>query len=613
MLKSLRVRVLSLALLVCAGALGLGGMLLYSALDARDAFHLVRHTQEAIMQLDAVDTNLREAESGVRGYLLTGSVGYLDGFEANIETARHNAAQIQGLLADNPPQARRAATLVALVAMRTKSMSALFEKVRHNPEKFAYDPAKAVRAKHLSDRISKTIETMRQVERGLLETRGQTAETVWAFTNLLVFLSAPFLILIVGGATWAIIRGIDQPLADVLAAVARFGEGARDARVKVGGGTEFRRLGQAYNAMADSLVRALEDQEQSEQALATANAQLVQHGKKLEARSHSIELISGMSQRLQALREPGELTEVLECFLPQVLPTLCGQLYLFNNSRNLLVRAASWGSPGELPETFTPDDCWGLRRGLAHLVTEERREVLCSHADANHKGDQLCKPVMAGGEILGLLYVRGAICEEDRFRLVLLVENVALALVNENLRKRLRDQSVRDPLTGLFNRRYMEEALALETARSLRNDAPLSVIMTDLDHFKRFNDRHGHPAGDALLKSVATLMQSHFREGDIICRYGGEEFAIIAPGADLELIRARAEALRGAARELRLTFDGVEVGEISMSFGVACSQGRGGVGGHDLVVEADQALYRAKRDGRDRVEVALPKPKAKAA
>ena len=159
----------------------------------------------------------------------------------------------------------------------------------------------------------------------------------------------------------------------------------------------------------------------------------------------------------------------------------------------------------------------------------------------------------------------------------------------------------------------MEEALSLETARSLRNDTPLSVIMTDVDHFKRFNDRHGHPAGDALLKSVANLMQSHFREGDIICRYGGEEFAIIAPGADLELIRARAEALREAARELRLTFDGEEVGEISMSFGVSCSQGRGGAGGHDLVVEADQALYRAKRHGRDRVEVALPKPKVKAA
>jgi len=100
MLKSLRARVFSLALLVCAGGLGLGGMLLYSALDARDAFHLVRHTQEVIMQLDAVDSNLREAESGVRGYLLTGSVSYLDGFENNIELARRDAARIQGLVAD---------------------------------------------------------------------------------------------------------------------------------------------------------------------------------------------------------------------------------------------------------------------------------------------------------------------------------------------------------------------------------------------------------------------------------------------------------------------------------------------------------------------------------
>jgi diguanylate cyclase (GGDEF)-like protein len=129
--------------------------------------------------------------------------------------------------------------------------------------------------------------------------------------------------------------------------------------------------------------------------------------------------------------------------------------------------------------------------------------------------------------------------------------------------------------------------------------------MIDVDHFKRFNDAYGHPAGDALLKSIAALMQSHFREGDVICRYGGEEFAIIAPGADLDLIRARADALRVAARELRANFEGHELGDISLSFGIACSPGRGGPTGHELIVQADQALYNAKRDGRDRVEVAL--------
>jgi len=496
-----------------------------------------------------------------------------------------------------------------LVGQRIDSMANLLAKARKSPGTFHYDPVKAARVKLLSDRISALITDMRQVERRLLDERGSTAERTWVYTNLLVFLTAPFLILMVCGAAWAIIRGIDKPLADLLGAVARFGDGDRTARVPVGGsGTEFRRLGEAYNAMADSLVRALEHQEESEHALAAANAQLKQHGEKLEQRSRSIELISGMSQRLQALRDPGELTDVLECFLPQVLPNLSGQLYLFNNSRNLLVRAASWGDPADVPETFTPDDCWGLRRGLAHLVTDEHKEVLCSHSDPHCTTRQLCKPVLAGGEILGLFHVCGSITEEDRFRLLLLVENVALALVNENLRKRLRDQSIRDPLTGLFNRRYMEEALALESARSLRGDTPLSVIMIDVDHFKRFNDAHGHPAGDALLKSVAALMQAHFREGDVICRYGGEEFAVIAPGADLDLIRARADALRLAARELRANFEGHELGEISLSFGIASSSGRGGPTGHELIVQADQALYSAKRGGRDRVEVALGLP-----
>lgn len=209
---------------------------------------------------------------------------------------------------------------------------------------------------------------------------------------------------------------------------------------------------------------------------------------------------------------------------------------------------------------------------------------------------------MAGGQILGLLYVQGAIDSEDRFRLVLVAENVALAVVNENLRKRLREQSIRDPLTGLFNRRYLEEALMLESARSSRSDTPLSVIMADVDHFKSFNDTRGHPAGDALLKALGGLMQDHFREGDIICRYGGEEFAIIAPGADLDLITRRAESLRAAVRQMKITHDGQDLGSVSMSFGIASSPGRGGVPGQELISQADQALYRAKRNGRDRVE-----------
>lgn len=614
MFKSLRSRVLCLAALVCAGSLAVSALLLAGARDARSSFMWVRHTQEVISRLDMIDRDLRTAEAGLRGYFMSGSLAYLDDYNASLAEAKAGAGAVRTLVADNPPQEQRAIALADAVDRRANAMAAVAAKARAHPGKLSQDPTRAAQARELSDRISRHIATMRDVERRLLDQRGAQADRLSNYTSLLVLLTAPLFIALVGGAAWAIIRGIERPLVALLEAVGRFGEGDRTVRIALSGrGTEFGRLGAAYNAMADSMVQAMERQEASEQALARVNDELVTRGEVLKQRSGSIELISSMSQRLQALREPGELSEVLECFLPQVLPNLSGQLFLFNNSRNLLVRAACWGEPHDGPETFAPDDCWGLRRGLPHLIGGATHDVHCRHADPACATDQLCKPVMAGGQILGLLSVQGAIGTEDQFRLVLVAENVALAVMNENLRKRLKEQSIRDPLTRLFNRRYMEEALTLESARSSRNDTPLSVIMTDVDHFKRFNDTHGHPAGDALLKELATLMQAQFRDGDIICRYGGEEFAIIAPGADLDLISRRAEALRLAVHALKISHEGRDLGPVTMSFGVASSPGRGGPTGQDLITQADQALYRAKRGGRDRVEVGEAPPRTRSA
>jgi len=603
--KSLRSRVIGLAALVCVGSIALFGLLLFGAQDSRTSFRWVRHTQDVIIQLDATDSNLKAAEAGIRGYFMSGSISYLDGFETSLAQAKASAAAVHVLVSDNALQEGRATKLAELVNRRAASLGSLGNRARISHAPLPQDPAKAFQARKLTERISTLVHEMREVERKLLDEREARADRISGLEDLVVFLSGPLFVVMVGGAAWAIIAGIHRPLSILLEAVGRFGDGDREVRVRLGqSGTEFRRLGAAYNTMANSLVRALERQEQSEEALARVNNELVEQGDLLMQRSSSIELISGMSQRLQALREPGELTQVLECFLPQVLPGLAGQLYLFNNSRNLLVRAVSWGAPSAGPETFAPDDCWGLRRGYPHQVTCEPSEIVCKHADHDCTSDQLCRPVMAGGQILGLFYIQGAIGAEDRFRLGLVAENVALALVNENLRKRLREQSIRDPLTGLFNRRYLEETLTLESSRSSRNDTALSVIMADVDHFKRFNDTYGHPAGDALLKEVARMMQDHFREGDIVCRYGGEEFAIIAPGADLDLISRRTESLRQAMHQLSLTFEGRDLGQITMSFGMACSPGKGGPTGQELIGRADQALYRAKHSGRDRAVLA---------
>ena len=168
----------------------------------------------------------------------------------------------------------------------------------------------------------------------------------------------------------------------------------------------------------------------------------------------------------------------------------------------------------------------------------------------------------------------------------------------------MREQTIRDPLTGLFNRRYMEEALALEIARASRSRTTLSVVMCDVDHFKRFNDEFGHDAGDAVLQAVAAEMRQRFRDGDVVCRYGGEEFTIIAPGSTAVTLAQRVEIVRQAISELKVSQNGKALGSMTMSFGIASWDESMSREGSALIHAADAALYRAKREGRNRVVLA---------
>jgi diguanylate cyclase (GGDEF)-like protein len=180
-----------------------------------------------------------------------------------------------------------------------------------------------------------------------------------------------------------------------------------------------------------------------------------------------------------------------------------------------------------------------------------------------------------------------------------------LALANLKLRETLHQQSIRDPLTGLFNRRYLEESLNREIHRALRTERSLAVVMIDVDRFKQFNDTFGHDAGDAVLRELGTFLQTHVRTSDIACRYGGEELTLIFPDADLEDAAHRAEALRQGIKELEITHRGQTLDQITISMGVsACPDC--GTDGDDLIKAADAALYRAKKEGRDRTVVASP-------
>jgi diguanylate cyclase (GGDEF)-like protein len=183
---------------------------------------------------------------------------------------------------------------------------------------------------------------------------------------------------------------------------------------------------------------------------------------------------------------------------------------------------------------------------------------------------------------------------------------VGLALASIRLREHLREQAIRDPLTELYNRRFLQESLEREIQRAVRGQHPVSLLFLDLDHFKRFNDAFGHEAGDFVLKSVAALLKIFFRSTDVCCRAGGEEFAVILPEAPPENAIVRANALRLEIKALHLAQDNKQLGSVTVSIGVA------GFPEHantplELLRIADKCLYASKANGRDRVTLAKSK------
>ncbi|WP_374583381.1 diguanylate cyclase [Pseudoduganella sp.] len=318
-----------------------------------------------------------------------------------------------------------------------------------------------------------------------------------------------------------------------------------------------------------------------------------------EAQRHN-EQLAGSAQLMHALdmaQTLDESSEIISAYLSWLLPETTGTMYLYRNSRDLLERKASWGDDSAEPESLEPSECWGLRSGSAHFSQGEAG-LHCKHvAHSLTAAPRLCVPLVSQGDVIGVVTVMGAI---DRAWVERLSEQVAVSLSNVQLRLSLRRQSVVDPLTELYNRRFMDETLKRELARSARNGKPVAVVLVDLDHFKRVNDDFGHEAGDGLLREVGRILRESIRKCDIACRYGGEEMVLILPECDLENAMRRASEVREAIQSLVFSYQGRRV-PATASFGVATTMEVVDAAPEALLAAADKALYHAKRTGRNRV------------
>ncbi len=326
--------------------------------------------------------------------------------------------------------------------------------------------------------------------------------------------------------------------------------------------------------------------------------------------------LRNLSRYLRASVTPAEVYAAMECFGPQLFQGTNGKLYLVHPPGKHLEAVATWGDKSRTGQTFTIQDCWGLRHSQPHRVRDPRTELLCAHvtADANSARPYLCVPLFAEGETLGLLHLLSAEDQsaasaiarsmESYLNLaVALAEETGLALANLKARDTLHEQSIRDSLTGLYNRRFLEEFLLRELARADRKKHALSIITMDIDHFKRINDTLGHGAGDIVLRRVGLLLQGFVRQSDVACRVGGEEFSVLLPEAPMQIATQRAENIRRAVQELKLKYEDRTLSAITISLGVAAFPDHGTTPAA-LLHAADQALYDAKYRGRDRVESA---------
>jgi diguanylate cyclase (GGDEF)-like protein/PAS domain S-box-containing protein len=368
-------------------------------------------------------------------------------------------------------------------------------------------------------------------------------------------------------------------------------------------------LNQEVEARVATRIAELED----------ANRHLEAALQELEGRSQEISSLTEMAGALEACQSGEEVFQVVGRTAQNLFPNVPGALAIISSTARVVETVASWGESLHKHSLFATSDCWALRNGRSHCLDDTSPSGLrCVHLNEKMVPGSLCVPLHARGEALGVLsFGFQSVHRQDVHQTPLLqsqerlasamAEQVGLTLANLRLRETLSMQAIRDPLTGLFNRRYMEESLDREVHRSLRSNLSLGVILMDLDHFKLFNDTYGHAGGDSLLRAVGELLRTGIRTEDIACRYGGEEFAIILSETALEVIVQRAESLRQLIKNSIADHRGSSGDSVTVSLGVAITPDHG-KNGEDLLRSADEALYSAKALGRDRVVVAGQEP-----
>jgi diguanylate cyclase (GGDEF)-like protein/PAS domain S-box-containing protein len=361
-------------------------------------------------------------------------------------------------------------------------------------------------------------------------------------------------------------------------------------------------------------VKDITEIKRIQEALIEANQQLQGSLLSAERQNREITLLGEMAQAIQGSHAMDAAYSGAVAYLGKLFEGDNGFIAEITDDGGTVTVKASFGKP-KSPTTFAAADCFALRKMQAYETDGRDPSTVCPHL-GKFRGCNISVPLIAPGGPSWLLELQHGredlntveACrrwlDERRPLMFSTAQELSVALSNIRLKETLHDQAIRDALTGLYNRRYMEEMLDQQLRRAKRSRSSIGFIMADLDFFKKFNDSHGHAAGDLLLTAVANRIRNVIRLEDIACRYGGEEFLIILPDAGPKVSFARAQQMREQIKDISFDYEGTQLGGVTISMGVAAFPDNG-EDGLTLTKAADAAMYEAKKGGRDRVIMAL--------
>lgn len=400
---------------------------------------------------------------------------------------------------------------------------------------------------------------------------------------------------------YGFLRRLTKPISELADTALRAGQGDLTAKTEISRDDEIGTLAETLNTTIDRLRDQIQHMEQRVNERTCELSRSVQD---LERRNHESAVMNQMSELLRSCHSEREVFTVIANSLQELYPHDDGRAYIRVGESLKLV--SSWGTPPTLTDINDSQSCWAVRRAAIHHDPITTSESLCPHC--HEPGLSVCVPLLAEGGMIGVVKLNAELSgDDDTEEAITLRESLcssvakqaALSITNLYLHERLRQQSIRDFLTGLLNRRRLEEDLSQELARAKRRNTRVAVVMLDIDNFKELNDTHGHEAGDEVLRELARVIQDELREDDKAYRYGGEEFTLTLSDTDEQGAQSLAERIRTLSEQNIASLVGLPQA-VTVSLGIAFST-RHAATPTELIRAADQALYTAKGLGRNRI------------